>query len=64
MPIKLLATLGLILVVPACNTQGDLTRGAIGAGVGCAVGELVDGKCVEGAVIGGVGGVVANDIGL
>ena len=64
MSIKIIAALGLGLLCAACNTEGDLTRGAIGAGAGCVVGQLVDDKCVEGAVVGGVGGVVANDVGL
>ena len=59
---RLIAALGLAVLLAACNTQGDLTRGAIGAGAGCVVGELVDDNCAAGAVVGGIGGVVANDI--
>ena len=42
----------------ACSSNSsDLERAVIGAAIGCAAGQvLVDGRCVEGAVIGaGVG---------
>ena len=62
MSLRLAAACGLIGLLAACNTQNDLRNGAIGAGVGCAVGQVVDDACLEGAAIGGVGGVLANDI--
>ena len=48
----------------ACDEiDSDLERAAVGAAVGCVAGEvLVDGKCVEGAVIGGAAGVIADDL--
>ena len=64
MPLKRLAIFTLAAFVAGCNTQGDLTRGAIGATAGCLAGELIDDACVEGAIVGGVGGVVANDVGF
>lgn len=55
----------LLVMVPAfglsacdqINLDPQLERAAVGAVIGCAAGEyLVDGRCVEGAVIGaGVG---------
>jgi hypothetical protein len=60
--IRILAILGVTALVAACNTNNDVRNGAIGAGIGCVVGELVDDRCVEGAVVGGAGGVLANDI--
>jgi hypothetical protein len=62
MTAKIIAALGLALGLAACNTEGDLTRGLIGAGAGCIAGELIDDACGTGAAIGGIGGVVANDI--
>lgn len=59
---RIIAALGFALALAACNTQGDLTRGAIGAGAGCLAGEIIGDECVTGAVVGGIGGVVANDI--
>lgn len=49
-----------VLALTGCdelNLDPELERAAIGAVIGCAAGEyLVDGRCVEGAVIGaGVG---------
>ncbi|MBM1219184.1 hypothetical protein JQU17_03160 [Ponticoccus sp. SC2-23] len=59
---KLIALLVMVPVfaLSACdelNLDPQLERAAIGAAIGCAAGEyLVDGRCVEGAVIGaGVG---------
>jgi hypothetical protein len=57
--------LAFVLILPvfalsACdelNLDPELERAVVGAAIGCAAGEyLVDGRCVEGAVIGaGVG---------
>ena len=46
----------------ACDeVNSDLERAAVGAAIGCVAGEvLVNGKCVEGAVVGGAVGVVTN----
>lgn len=42
--------------------NSDLERAAVGAAIGCVAGEvLVDGKCVEGAVVGGAAGALSND---
>ncbi|WP_299611503.1 hypothetical protein [uncultured Tateyamaria sp.] len=44
----------------ACGGS-TLERGAAGALIGCAAGEvLADGRCVEGAVVGGGVGVLTN----
>ncbi|WP_308915274.1 hypothetical protein [Jannaschia sp. LMIT008] len=51
---------GLILSLSACVTDSDVRNGVGGALVGCAVGEVVDDACAEGAVIGGTGAVVAG----
>ena len=59
-PIALCAAIGLA----ACDEiNSDIERAAVGAAVGCVAGEvLVDGRCVEGAVIGGAVGVVSDDL--
>lgn len=51
-------TLGLV----ACDAvDTDLERAIVGAAIGCAVGEvLVDGRCVEGAVVGAGVGVLTE----
>lgn len=48
----------------ACDElNSDLERAAVGAAIGCVAGEvLVDGKCVEGAVVGGAAGALSNNI--
>ena len=53
-----------VSVVSACDEiDSDLERAAIGAAIGCAAGEiLVDGRCVEGAIIGGAAGALSDDI--
>lgn len=49
----------------ACTEGSDLERAAIGGGVGCLVGELLeDGECIAGAAIGAAGGALADDIDL
>ena len=52
-----------LLAFSACDElDSDLDRAAVGAAIGCAAGEiLVDGKCVEGAIIGGATGALADD---
>ena len=47
----------------ACDEiDSDLERAAVGAAIGCVAGEvLVDGKCVEGAVVGGATGAVVDE---
>ncbi len=51
-------TLGLL----ACaEIDSDLERAVVGAAIGCAAGEiLVEGRCVEGAVVGAGVGVLTN----
>lgn len=46
----------------ACDEiDSDLERGVIGAAIGCAAGEvLVDGRCVEGAIVGAGVGVLID----
>lgn len=52
------STLGLA----ACDAvDSDLERAVVGAAIGCAAGEaLVNGRCVEGAVVGAGVGVLTN----
>lgn len=52
------STLGLV----ACDEiDSDLERAVVGAAIGCAAGEvLVDGRCVEGAIVGAGVGVLTN----
>lgn len=46
----------------ACNeVNTDLERAVVGAAIGCAAGEvLVNGRCIEGAVVGAGVGVLTN----
>ena len=46
----------------ACDeVDSDLERAVVGGAVGCAVGEvLVDGRCIEGAIVGAGVGVLTN----
>ena len=62
--IKSLVMVIAVLGLGACDRlNNDLERGAVGAAIGCAVGEVfVNGKCVEGAIIGGAAGVVSDDL--
>ncbi len=48
----------------ACDkVDSDLERAMVGAAIGCAAGEiLLDGKCIEGAVVGGAAGVISDDL--
>ena len=48
----------------ACDEiNTDLERAAVGAAAGCIAGEvLVNGRCVEGAIIGGAGGAIIDDL--
>lgn len=52
------STLGL----SACDeVDSDLERGVVGAAIGCAAGEvLVDGRCLEGAIVGAGVGVLID----
>lgn len=62
--ISSLAMLTAFVGLVACDKiDNDLERGAVGAAIGCAVGEIfVNGKCVEGAVVGGAAGVISDDL--
>ncbi|SDI38658.1 hypothetical protein [Lutimaribacter saemankumensis] len=57
----LLATAA-VLGLAACNSNSsDLERAVVGAAIGCAVGQvLVDGRCVQGAVVGAGVGVLTD----
>lgn len=61
---KLILLFGAATALAACDEiDSDLERAAVGAAIGCAAGEvLVDGKCVEGAIIGGAVGAISDDI--
>lgn len=53
---------GSLLAVSACdNIDTDLERAVVGGAIGCAAGEvLLDGRCVEGAIVGAGVGVLTN----
>jgi hypothetical protein len=53
-----------ITALAACDEiNSDLERAAVGAAIGCAAGEvLVNGRCVEGAILGGAAGALSDDI--
>jgi hypothetical protein len=54
-----LIAIALVLGLSACNST--LERAAVGAAIGCVAGEvLVNGRCVEGAVVGGGVGVITQ----
>ncbi|MEO0502754.1 MAG: hypothetical protein AAFZ14_05475 [Pseudomonadota bacterium] len=49
-----------VLSLAACGDD-NIERAVVGAAIGCAAGEvLVDGRCVEGAVVGAGVGVLTN----
>ncbi|BDW85163.1 MULTISPECIES: hypothetical protein [Roseicyclus] len=51
--------IALVMGLSACNPT--LERAAIGAAIGCVAGQvLVNGRCVEGAVIGGGVGAITR----
>ncbi len=51
--------IAMVMGLSACNSA--LERAAVGAAIGCIAGEvLVDGRCVEGAVIGGGVGAITR----
>lgn len=58
----LLAALVSTIGLSACDAaDSDLERAIVGGAIGCAVGQvLVDGRCVEGAVVGAGVGVLTN----
>ena len=60
--LALLAVVCSAFGLSACSSNSsDLERAVVGAAIGCAAGEvLVDGRCVEGAVIGAGVGVLTN----
>ena len=51
-----------LIGLSACDeVDSDLERAVVGGAVGCAIGEvLVDGRCVEGAIVGAGVGVLTN----
>lgn len=59
-----IAIFAAIAGLSACDEiNSDLERAAVGAAIGCVAGEvLVDGHCVEGAVIGGAAGAISDDL--
>lgn len=50
-------------VLGACDEiESDFERAAVGAAIGCAAGQvLVNGRCAEGAVVGGATGALADE---
>ncbi|WP_139212252.1 hypothetical protein [Jannaschia pohangensis] len=57
----ILPALFVVGALSGCVTQGDLVRGGVGAGLGCVAGEIIeDGRCVEGAVVGGGAAVIGG----
>ncbi|MEL6887310.1 MAG: hypothetical protein AAFO86_01245 [Pseudomonadota bacterium] len=49
-----------VLFLAACGDD-NIERAVVGAAIGCAAGEvLVDGRCIEGAVVGAGVGVLTN----
>lgn len=57
------ALLSVVALAGCDEIDSDLERGIVGAGVGCIAGEiLIDGACVPGAIAGGAGGVLLDDL--
>lgn len=60
--ISMIAVLGFAGLSACGELDSDLERAAVGGVIGCAAGEvLVDGRCLEGAVVGAGVGVLTND---
>ncbi|WP_298359228.1 hypothetical protein [uncultured Litoreibacter sp.] len=62
---KSIITVGLVAIigtVAACDN--DAERGLVGAAGGAVVSKAVGGDLLTGAVIGGVGGVFCDDVGV
>ncbi len=57
-----LALFAAISLVAACDEiNGERDAALVGAAIGCAAGyTLVNGRCVEGAIAGGVAGAVSQ----
>ncbi|MEL6620785.1 MAG: hypothetical protein AAFP16_18060 [Pseudomonadota bacterium] len=57
-----LAAAACMMGLSACDDlDSDAERAIVGAAIGCAAGEvLVNGRCVEGAVVGAGVGVLTN----
>ena len=53
-----------VFALTACaGIDSDIERGIVGAGFGCVAGEaLARGACVPGAIAGGAGGVLLDDV--
>ncbi|MEY1556245.1 hypothetical protein AB3Y40_11475 [Yoonia sp. R2331] len=61
--LKFIIAAAAALTLSACagiNTDGE--RAVVGAGVGCLAGEAINGDCTTGALVGAVGGALANDL--
>ncbi len=58
-----IAIFAFITTLAACDEiDSDLERAAVGAAIGCAAGQvLVNGRCVEGAIVGGAAGALSDD---
>ena len=60
-PTALLFALSALGLAACADVDTDLERAVVGAAIGCAAGEvLVDGRCVEGAIVGAGVGVLTN----
>jgi len=50
-----------VVGLSACDHHSNLENAIMGAAIGCAAGEVIkDGKCVQGAVVGGAAGAMSN----
>ena len=51
-------------MLAGCAPTGDLQRGLVGAGVGAVISDSTGGNALTGALIGGIGGTLCDDVGV
>lgn len=64
--LKLAGALAMVGLVAGCAypPSPDIQRGLVGAAAGAVVSDLTGGNAATGALIGGVGGLVCDDVGV
>ncbi|MEL6957603.1 MAG: hypothetical protein AAGL89_01470 [Pseudomonadota bacterium] len=62
--LKFAGAVALLSIAAACDDiNTDSERALVGAGIGCAAGEVfANGECVAGALAGAAAGALANDV--
>ncbi len=62
--LKLAGALAVVMAAGACYPTTDLERGLVGAAAGAVISDVTGGNAATGALIGGVGGLVCDDLGV